>query len=176
MTKELAQKRKYGKDIVEKIPEYKMKVLKKVLESDVIAKLLYYKSADALFRPDLTEEQKDELLYKNVYPYRFMPDTIEVQDSFITFDIGRIRALEVGYDIFDDYKNGQVTFYLFTHTELMRTHSGIRQDLILAELSKLFNKDRTLGIGELNIRGVEVLYMHNNKFGGYTLSFTIIDV
>lgn len=162
--------------MVEKIPEYKMKVMNKLLESDVIAKLLYYKSQDAMFNKDLTDEEKEDLFYKNIYPFRFVPDTIEEQNTYITFDVGRIRGLEVGYNIYDDYLSGQVTFYLFTHVELMRTHNGIRQDLLLAEMSKLFNKDRTLGIGELNIRGVEVFYMHNNKFGGYMLSFSITDI
>ena len=153
-----------------------MKILSQIVESDVISKLLKYDTADAMFMKSLSEEEKEALIHERVFPYRFVPDAIENQGTFITMGVGRVRLLEEGYDIYDDYQSGQVTFYIFTHVDLMNTHTGIRQDLLLAEIDKIFDKNRTLGIGELKIRGVDELWIHNNKFGGYSISFTIVDI
>lgn len=170
------EKRKYGQTLVEKIPKYKMDVLNQILESDEITKLISYDTPDAPYRKSLTQEQRDELLYERVFPFRFVPDAIENQGTFITMGVGRVRMLEEGYTVYDDYQSGQVTFYIFTHVDLMRTHGGIRQDLVLAEISKIFDKNRTLGIGELKIRSLDELWIHNNKFGGYTISFSMVDI
>ena len=153
-----------------------MDVLNQILASDEIAKLLMYDTADAPFRDAPTEEEKEALLYEKVFPFRFVPDAIENQGTFITMGVGRVRRLEEGYTVYDDYTTGQVTFYIFTHVKLMRTQGGIRQDLLLTEIDKIFDKNRTLGIGELKLRGVEELWIHNNKFGGYTVSFSMVDI
>lgn len=153
-----------------------MKILNQIVESDVISKLLKYDTSDAMFRTSLTEEERESLIHERVFPYRFVPDAIENQGTFITMGVGRVRLLEEGYDIYDDYQSGQVTFHIFTHVDLMLTQTGIRQDLLLAEIDNIFDKNRTLGIGELKIRGVDELWIHNNKFGGYTISFTIVDI
>lgn len=162
--------------MVQRIPTYKLKVLDKLKESDVISKLLHYDTSDAMRKPNLTEDEKDDLIYSRIYPYRFVPDIIENQGTYITIGLGSVRLYEQGYDIYDDFTSAQLNFFIFTHQGLMRTNSGIRQDLLVAEVSKIFDKDRTLGIGELKIRSMDELWIHNNKFGGYTISFQLVDI
>jgi hypothetical protein len=58
---------------------------------------------------------------------------------------------------------------------MMRTDSGVRQDIMLAEISRLFDGTKGIGMGELKLRYVNELWMHNNKFGGYSVAFTITD-
>lgn len=150
-----------------------MEILNRVLESDVLTKLLKYDTTDALFKPKV--EDPYSLLYDRVFPYRFVPDPIENQGTFLTIGINGFRRYQEGFKVFDDYQSGEIYFYFFTHHDLMRTDSGVRQDLMLGELDKIFDGNRVIGIGELKLRYVNELWIHNNKFGGYSIAFTVVD-
>ncbi|MDY7043686.1 hypothetical protein RVS70_05655 [Virgibacillus sp. M23] len=173
MTKQV---KKRGKSTIQKIPKYKMDVLKRVLESDVLTKYMYYEDRDALFKDSLSMEDRNNLLYQRLFPYRFVPSPIENQSTYITLGVNGFRRHEEGFKVFDDYQSGEIYFYLFTHTDLMQTDNGVRQDVMLAEIDRLFDSCTGLGMGELKLRYVNELWMHNNKFGGYTVSFTITDL
>lgn len=160
---------------LQRLGEYKMTVLERCLESDIITKLLAYDTKDALFRPSLTEEEREALLYKKLFPYRFVPDAIETQGTFLTLGARGFRKHQEGYDIYENFQAGEICFYFFTHVDLMRTNSGIRQDLLLAEMDKVFNHSKGIGMSTLQLRYMDELWIHNNKFGGYTLSLTMTD-
>ncbi|MEX3625189.1 hypothetical protein [Viridibacillus arvi] len=171
----MIQKQKLGQSAIQKIPEYKLTILNKIAESEKLSKLLFYNRPDALFQPDLDEEQKQNLLYEKVFPYRFVPDPVENQGTFLTLGVNGFRRNQEGYTIYDDYQAGEIYFYFFTHVDLMKTTHGVRQDLILGELDRLFDGNTGIGMGELKLRYVTELWMHNNKFGGYTVAFTVVD-
>lgn len=158
---------------MEKLGEYKMEVLNRCLGSKELTKLIAHDSMDALFRADV--EDPYSLLYKRVFPYRFVPDPVENQATYLTLGVNGFRRHQEGWKIYDDYQAGEIYFYFFTHVDLMRTDSGVRQDLMLGEISKLFDGTRGLGMGELKLRYVNELWMHNNKFGGYSVAFTLVD-
>jgi len=150
-----------------------MDVLGRVLESETLTKLLHYDKPDALFLPKV--EDTSSLLYDRVYPYRFVPKPIEEMGTYLTLGVNGFRRHEEGYKIYDDYQSGEIYFYMFTHVDLMRTDSGVRQDLMLGEIDNLFDGAKGFGMGELKLRYVNELWMHNNKFGGYSIAFTITD-
>lgn len=170
----LTKQVKRGKSTMEKLGDYKLEVLNRCLEDERLTKLLKYDSDDALFRPNV--DNADELMYDRIFPYRFVPNPIEQQGTYLTLGMSGFRRHEEGYNIYDDYQSGELYFYFFTHIDLMRTDSGVRQDLILAEISRLFDGSKGIGMGELKLRYVNELWMHNNKFGGYTVAFTITDL
>ncbi|WP_260866685.1 hypothetical protein [Bacillus pumilus] len=114
-------------------------------------------------------------MYNRIYPYRFVPKTMETQGTWITLGVNGFRRHQDGFKVFDDYQAGEIYFYLFTHHDLMKTDSGVRQDLILGEIDKIFDGSTGLGMGELKLRYVNELWIHNNKFGGYSIAFTITD-
>lgn len=153
-----------------------MDIISAILESDTLTKLLAYDSADALFKPSLSQEERDSLLYSRVYPYRFVPDPIETQGTFITIGASGFRRNQEEFKVYDDYQAGEIYFYFFTHHDIMRTDSGVRQDIILGEIDSIFDKSRGLGMGELKLRYVNEMWMHNNKFGGYSVAFTVTDL
>lgn len=164
---------KRGQSTMEKLGEYKMEVLKRCIEDEELAKLLSYDAEDALFRDKV--ENPNELMYKRVFPYRFVPDPLQQQGTYLTLGASGFRRHQEDYTIYDDYQSGEIYFYFFTHVDLMRTDSGVRQDLILGVISRLFDGTRGIGMGELKIRYMNELWMHNNKFGGYSVAFTITD-
>lgn len=166
--------KKRGESAIQKIPQYKMMIMNKILESDTLTKLLFYNESDALDKPEL--EDKFSLLYDRVYPFRFVPDPVQEKKSFITIGLSGFRRYQEGFTMYDDYQAGEVYFYIFTHHDLMRTDNGIRQDLMLAEIEKLFEGTADIGnMGQLKLRYANELWFHNNKFGGYTISFTVSD-
>ncbi len=169
MTKQV----KRGLSAMEKLGEYKMEVLQRCLGDQKLVKLLKYNSADALFQGDV--ENPFELMYDKVFPYRFVPSPIENQGTFLTLGVNGFRKHQEGFKVYDDYQAGEIAFYFFTHVDLMRTDSGVRQDIMLGEISRLFDGTKGIGMGELKLRYVNELWMHNNKFGGYSISFTMAD-
>lgn len=164
---------KKGQSAVQKIPEYKMNILNRVFESDSLVKLLAYDASDALFRPSL--ENPSSLLYDRVFPYRFVPKPTEEQRTYLTIGLNGFTRAQEGFTVYDDYIAGQIYFYTFTHFDLMRTDTGVRQDLILGEIDRIFDGAKGLGMGELKLRYANELWMHNNKFGGYSVAFTVTD-
>lgn len=160
---------------MENVNEYKMEILDRCLKSDALTNLIAYDSMDAPFRDALSEDDKTKLLHSRLFPYRFVPNAVEDQATFLTIGFQGFRPLQEGYKIYDDFEAGEVNFYFFTHVDLMRTHAGTRPDLMLAEISKIFDSSRGIGIGELKLRYAGELWMHNNKFGGYNVAFTITD-
>jgi hypothetical protein len=170
LTKQLSKR---GKSAMEKLGEYKMEVLNRCLENERLTKLLGHDVPEALFKENL--EDPYSLMYERVFPYRFVPATIEVQGTFLTLGVNGFRRMQEGFKVYDDYQAGEIYFYFFTHVDLMRTDSGVRQDLILGEISKMFDGTRGIGMGELKLRYVNELWIHNNKFGGYSIAFTISD-
>lgn len=158
---------------MEKLGEYKMEVLNRCLEDEKLSKLIAYDTKDALFQPNV--EDSSELLYNRVFPYRFVPNPIEEHGTYLTLGAGGFRRHQEDYKIYDDYQSGEIYFYFFTHVDLMRTDNGVRQDLILAEISRLFDGTKGIGMGEMKLRSAYELWMHNNKFGGYSVAFTITD-
>ncbi|HHB2481310.1 TPA: hypothetical protein ACORDH_002761 [Bacillus cereus] len=164
---------KLGVSTVEKLSEYKMEILNRVLESDKLTKLIKYSTRDALFKPSL--EDPYELMHTHIYPYRFVPATVDEQKTFLTLGVNGFRRHQEGFKTFDDYLSGELYFYMFTHHDLMRTDTGVRQDLMLSEIVKMFEGTKGLGMGELKMRYVNELWMHNNKFGGYSIAFTVTD-
>ena len=161
---------------IEKIGEYKMEILNELVNSDKLSKLIHYNVPDALFQPSLSEEEKQSLIYTKVFPYRFNPNPVEDQGTFLTIGVGRIKNLSGEYRTFNDYRIANIYFYLFTHMDLMRTHAGVRQDAMLSEIDKIFDGKNGVGIGALAVSNVDELWIHNNKFGGYTVTLSVVDL
>lgn len=150
-----------------------MEVLNRCLEDKDLAKILYYDTPDALFREDVKDPYS--LLYQRVFPYRFVPNPVEVQGTFLTIGASGFRRHQEAFKVYDDYQSCEIYFYFFTHVDLMRTDSGVRQDIMLSHISSLFDGTTGLGMGELKLRYANELWIHNNKFGGYSIGFTITD-
>lgn len=168
--------KKVGISAIEKIGEYKMEILNRISNSDRLSKLIAIDRSDALFSDDLSEEEKSGLLYDRIYPFRFVPEATSEARTYLTLGISGFTHLRENLKTYHDYQSGSVFFYVFTHVSLMRTDSGVRQDLLISELDRLFEGTRGLGIGELKLNGLNELWLHNNKFGGYAINYTISDL
>lgn len=160
--------------LAQKIPKIKGEIMNRICDNDKISKLVYYNDENALRMPSLPNARR-ELINERVFPYRFVPESIDTQGTYIT--VGTYFApMQDGFSYAENFNSLTFYLYVFTHTQLMKTKSGTRQDLLLSELDLIFDKTELVGMGRIRMRGVQELWLHNNKFGGYILSYTIGDM
>ena len=165
---------------VMKISEWKQQMMETMAMDDDLAKLLYYDSSDALSRPDLTEEQKYELVTegeekRRIYPTRYQPGVVMDQQSFIGMAISNFSFPEIHYHVDSDFVMGYLYFFILVDNKIMDIDEGQRQDQILARIYDLFSDSRRYGIGTVKIGQLSELWEQNNKFGGYQLMMRVYD-
>jgi hypothetical protein len=129
------------------ISTYKNTILTKLIENDNIVKAIGNINADFL-DTSFTGNPR-ELLFKNIYPFPFVPDTEDEQKCYITM---KFKYKPNG----NMYKLGKISIYVFAHQDILKTsYPWLRTDFIINEIDKLFNETRELGIGELQFGGME---------------------
>lgn len=89
------------------------------------------------------------LAYSQIFPYEFIPETVDNGQTFICFDV----------DIADVQNKTLYTpviyIWVFTHKSKMHLkNDGIRVDKICSEIDKMLNGSRYYGLGELNLSSV----------------------
>ena len=126
--------------LLEELYEYKNKIMKMLCENENIVKLITGKDGiDGLTLP-----------YSHIYPFEFIPETVKEDDTFICFDVD---IPEVTSEVV--YKP-VIYFWAFCHKDALRLpQGGSRTDALSAEIDQMFNGNRELGMGELNLRAVE---------------------
>lgn len=127
--------------LLKEITEYRKMIMKTLCSDEEVVRLITDKS-------DLSVPNR-ELMYSQIYPYAYTPDTTKEVSTYICF---RITVPEV---MNKTYKKMNVTFYIFTHQSLMRTQDGLRPDLIGEALERLFNGSLDLGLGRVQLEGMD---------------------
>lgn len=96
-------------------------------------------------------EMKDarELAYTQVFPYEYMPDTVEHGKSFICFDVDIQRSMNKTFYMPTLY------VWVFSHSSILRNDEGILPDMISAEIANILNGSRDYGLGELDLYSVK---------------------
>ena len=124
---------------LDELSKYKIEIMKRLCLNAKIQSLIL-----------LPESQKGgkEMMYKNIFPYSFVPDTVVNSSTFICFDL-EIQRVENR-----TFKDINILFWIFTHQSLMRTNEGIRTDLIASEVDKILNGNRDLGLGTVELKKV----------------------
>lgn len=173
--KKHVRKRRENNNSIKNITKWKQAILEKLIEDDILAKLMYYNTPDALSKASLTEEQKYGMINDNIVGYRYIPTTAEKSKSWVSISTSRFVPQE-GYRQFsDEYLMGYIFFYVLVDTAIMETETGYRQDLIAERIHNLFQESRDYGIGELRLESFVENWEHSNKFGGYIMGFRTVD-
>lgn len=127
---------------LEELSKYKIEIMKRLCLSEKIQSLIL------LSEPQNTEYQGKEMMYKNIFPYAFVPDTVTSARTFICFDL-EVQRVENR-----TFKDIDILFWTFTHQSLMRTGEGVRPDLVANEIDKIINGNRDLGLGTVELKKV----------------------
>ncbi|WP_405169299.1 hypothetical protein [Paenibacillus sp. FSL H3-0286] len=152
---------------LKEITDYKNTVINRLLSNQDLCKALFYKDDNFLEKESIA--YTDELIYENIYPHRFIPETTAETKTYITISCTDYRP--VGRS----FKNGQLGIYMFTHRDLFKTDYGYtRMDYIMTKVEELMDGIRGIGLGELVFAGLNE-YVVNEKFQGYVLTYRPVD-
>ena len=135
----------------------KIEFVKRFTEDTELAKCLL--SNDPAFKDySLTEKDKENLLWNNIYPCQYTLDVNEEAKSCITmkFKYKKVSSSNI-------WKAGYITFFLFCHKTLLETKYGVlRYDYMLEKVNELIlNTKNTSWIGKMEFDNMEEIVMDN---------------
>lgn len=91
-----------------------------------------------------------DLAYTQVFPYEFIPETVDDGMTFICFDIDIAQVIDKTYYMPVLY------VWVFTHKSKFRLEEGgVRIDQLAVEINKELNGSRYFGLGELDLHSVQ---------------------
>ena len=139
--------------------DYKNKLMEDILTNDKIVHLINDKVS--------MKDAYDRLAYKQVFPYEYVPGTVQDGMTFICYDADVQRVQNKTFLI------PTLFIWVFTHKSLLRLPEGggVRTDKLCAELSALLNGSREYSLGELNLYSVK-RFAPMTDFNGKVLTFT----
>lgn len=142
--------------------EYKNTLMEAICTSDSIFNLLKLPSDNPSLRCK-------DLRYVRIFPYNYVPLTIETAQTFICFTV---TAPNVGKGIISDFI---LTIYVFTHQDLMRTKEGMRTDLLVTELDKLLDGSTKYGLGKVSLKACDVMQVPSRGYSGLYVMYSVKD-
>lgn len=112
--------------------------------------LLTNKTIVELINDDISLENSSSLVYEQVFPYEFIPDTVEHGKTFVCVDVDISRAINKTFLL------PTLFVWVFTHKSLLSLpQGGVRTDKLCSEIAKTINGSREYGLGELELTSVK---------------------
>lgn len=146
---------------LEEFYDYKNTLMEDLLTSPEITGLL---------KEGVSQEKAKTLAYKLVFPYEFVPDTVEHGDTYICYDVDITNVINKTYLLPTLY------VWVFTHKSKMRLpQGGVRVDKLCSEISKVINGSRGYGLGTLELKSVK-RFAPMTDFQGKVMVFEAVDI
>lgn len=141
--------------------DYKNQLMKELCKNRNIVKLVTDKQ-DAVV-PNHT------LAYSQIFPFEFIPDTVNDGQTFICFDV------DIADVINKTFYMPVIYIWIFTHKSKLRLQGGgVRVDRICEEIDKVLNGSRYYGLGTLNLKSVG-RFSPILDYQGRVLTYTAVD-
>lgn len=158
-------------------------VIDRIVNDDYIALALSSNDRDFMNLDFLTEDQKEDLVFKSVYPYDFIPYNTDLgsenqpplsqtKRSFITVVFTDYRPAGS-----NSFKANAIRINIFTHQDIERINSPTmtRTKFIASRIDHLFNQKRLKGAPwELNFESLNASRV-SEVYAGYTFVFRLRD-
>lgn len=121
--------------------DYKNQLMKDLLTNESIVSLI---------QRDTTVETAESLAYTQVFPYEYLPETVDKGQTFICFDV------DVSGVSNKTLLTPVIYIWVFSHKSNLRLpEGGVRPDKLCSEICKVINGSRFYGLGELNLYSVK---------------------
>lgn len=121
--------------------EYKNQLVKDLVTNDRIVELITDKAASSV--------DAASLIYTQIFPYEYIPDTVEQGKTFICCDVDVQKTLN------SLYLSPCIYVWVFTHKSLLRLEKGgVRTDALCAAITDAINGSHYYGLGELDLYSV----------------------
>lgn len=147
---------------LEEFTEYKQTLMKAICTSSSIIDLLRLDKDD----PSMTGK---DMRYLRIFPYNYVPLTTEEATTYVCFTV---TAPYVKNDKITDL---QLTVFVFTHQDIMRTDKGMRTDLLISEIDKLINGSTEYGLGKVSLKTVDILQVPCRGYSGLYSVYSVKD-
>lgn len=127
---------------LEEFFDYKNQLMRDLLTSESIVHLL---------SPSSSMENAEDLVYSQIFPYEYVPETVQDGKTFICCDVD-IQGIENGKTFYAPV----LYVWVFAHKSALRVpEGGVRTDSLCSEICKKINGSRMYGLGELNLYAVK---------------------
>ena len=120
---------------------YKNQLMEDLLTNERIVELL---------NDDTELHDAASLMYTQVFPYEYVPETVEHGHTFICADVD-IQSVTS-----KTYYNPVLYVWVFSHKSKLRLpEGGVRTDKLVHEIAKALSGNRFYGLGELDLYSVK---------------------
>ena len=133
-------------------------------KNQLMGDILTNKKIVHLLNEKIDPKDAVNLAYTQVFPYEYIPDTIEHGSSFICFDVDIQRSVSKTFYLPTLY------VWVFSHSSMLRTEDGIVPDLLCMEIADMLNGSRNYGLGELDLYSVK-RFAPMTDYNGKVLTF-----
>ena len=149
---------------LEEFFDYKNKLMKDICQSESIVRILKHIPDDQEVVLPATD-----LIYTQLYPYEFVPETVDKAKTFICFDVDILTVPN------QTYYCPALYIWVFTHKSNMRSDGGgITVDNVCGEIDKILNGNRTYSLGTLDLYSVH-RFSPANDYLGRVLTYSATD-
>ena len=158
---------------IDLIEDYRNVITNEILNNEILV--------DILSHGTLTTDEADSLVWQNVFPQEFDPETITQTDTYIFYDLNEAPTAGVSKN-----GTGYVTltlfFWVLTHRDIVKYEGNVptsknrlRNDVVVRELKKMFAPKNNLGISKNRLLYNNLFTQTNYKYTGRILAFKIAD-
>lgn len=138
-------------------------------KNQLMEDLLTNKDIVALIDDSVELKNAKKLVYKQVFPYEYIPTTVEEGKTFICCDVDIQKAVNKTYLLPTLY------VWVFTHKSKLRLpEGGVRTDKLVSKIAGAINGSRYYGLGELDFYSAK-RYAPMTDFQGKVMTFTATD-
>lgn len=103
-----------------------------------------------LIKENVSMSEATSLMYKNVFPYEYVPETVQTGDTYVCIDI------DVQTSMNKTYLLPTIYVWVFAHRSNLRLpEGGVRTDAMCSRICELINGSRKYGMGELELHAVK---------------------
>lgn len=149
------------------LSEYKNNILIKLITNENLIKALTNNTPDFLDQPLIPDVTTT--IYSEIWPYRYVPNISDSAKVYLTMAFTNYKKLG------NQYKSGNIYFYVFCHKSLVRTDYGcLRYDYIAEELDTMFSEERGYGLGKLEFASMDDILIGDN-YVGVVISYRIVE-
>lgn len=151
--------------ILKDMGSYKNKIVSAFINSDEICELLFNKEA-------YTEENVEDLIYKQIFPYLYVDETQTEVKTYICFevDVPRIPTGTV--------KDMKLIVWAYSHKDGMKYtkkgYSGTKVDILVDMIEKQLRESDKFGIGKPQLLSC-TYFIPNNKYYGKQMVYNMPD-
>lgn len=147
--------------------DYKNQLFKDICSNENLVKLI---------NEEKTLETAEELCYTQLFPYEYIPETIEHAHTFICCDVDvAVSSARVNKAMRLYYRPVIYIWVLVHKSKLRLPHGGVRYDAICAEIANSINESLEYGIKGLQLTSVK-RFTPLTDYQGKMLTFTAEDV